>query len=36
MANIRTPLEELYQQENERGVIKVGGDNYITYSPQIE
>ena len=33
MASIQKLLQELYQQEITRGVIRVGTDNYLSYSP---
>ncbi len=33
MASIQKLLQELYQQEITRGVIKVGTDSYLSYSP---
>ena len=36
MAEIKQLAEELYGQDIVRGVIKVGKDNYLTYSPKFE
>ena len=33
MASIQKLLQELYQQEITRGVIRVGTDSYLSYSP---
>jgi cell division protein FtsQ len=36
MGNVKQLMEELYQEEVTRGVIKVGRDNYISFSPRID
>lgn len=36
IAEIKQLAEELYSQDIVRGVIKVGKDNYLTYSPKFE
>ena len=33
MASIQKLLQELYKEEITRGVIRVGTDNYLSYSP---
>jgi len=36
MESVEKLLYELYQQEITHGVIKVGKDNYLSFSPVIE
>ncbi len=36
MSGIKQLMQELYSQDITRGVIKVGKDNYLTFSPKID
>ena len=36
MDEINSVLQDLYKQEITKGVIQVGNDNYLTYSPKID